>query len=51
MARKSNLQEVLNRLANGADEVSYNGRVYRRSGPKNAVSQPGKWRAVKAEVL
>ena len=38
--------EQLNAKANGADEVTYKGKTYRRSGPKNSTSQPGKWKLV-----
>lgn len=41
------LSDQLDSKADGADEVTLNGKTYRRSGPKNSVSQPGKWREVK----
>lgn len=42
------LIDALNSKANGADEVEYKGKTYRRSGPKNSTSQPGKWKEVLA---
>jgi hypothetical protein len=38
------LCQKLDTLANGADEVEYQGKTYVRTGPKNQVSQPGPWR-------
>ena len=38
------LIDTLNSKAQGADEVTHQGKKYKRSGPKNAVSQPGKWK-------
>jgi hypothetical protein len=37
----------LDRLADGADEVTCEGKTYRRRGPKDQLSQPGPWREVK----
>jgi hypothetical protein len=45
----ANLAAALDAKANGADEVTYKGVCYTRSGPKNAVSKPGKWRATVKE--
>ena len=43
------LADILDAKANGADEVTYKGVCYVRSGSKNAVSKPGKWRATVKE--
>lgn len=41
------LQNALSRKADGEDEVTYKGKKYKRSGPKNSTSNPGKWKLVK----
>jgi hypothetical protein len=46
----ADLEAALNDKANGADEVEYKGKRYRRSGPKNATSKPGRWKLVEAVV-
>jgi hypothetical protein len=38
------LSDKLDQKAGGADEVTLNGKKYVRTGPKNAISQPGPWR-------
>jgi hypothetical protein len=38
------LSDRLDKKAEGADEVEYNGKRYVRSGPKNSASEPGPWR-------
>src|SRR5574343_332005 len=45
------LDDILNQKADGADEVSHKGKTYKRSGPKNSVSQPGKWKEVPSKSL
>ena len=41
---QKNYSSVLDTKANGADDVVVNGVRYERSGPRNSVSKPGKWK-------
>lgn len=41
------LQNALDDKAQGADEVTYKGKKYKRTGPKNSTSKAGKWKLVK----
>jgi hypothetical protein len=45
------LHAELDRKADGADLVDHKGKSYRRSGPKDQSSQPGKWREVKKKKV
>jgi hypothetical protein len=45
------LVSKLERKAKGADEVSHEGKNYRRAGPKTPVSSPGKWKEVKVKAV
>jgi hypothetical protein len=41
------MNDRLDDLADGADEVEFMGKTYRRTGPKNSSSEAGPWKEVK----
>ena len=47
--KPAKLYDVLNDIANGADEVTYGGKTYRRTAPKNSTAPAGKWKLVPAK--
>jgi hypothetical protein len=44
------LSSKLDRLADGADDVEYDGKSYMRAGPADSTKMPGPWRLVKREA-